>query len=811
MGQGYAALVGTPPGAHKLAWRRWFFNLRNGWLKYCKRTRARSFYFSQSGNDATGDGSAARPYRSLAMAQQVLDNSTGNINLYFKCGDTWRERYGLNVVKSNVRIDCYGTGAKPLFMPMTVTYDPGGWTNVSGDIWKRAATSRIGFLRECATDTLRLSALTAMGVRAAVTAATDASNFASTGSANKRLLHPNSTYDTFTLTFRTGANAGESQTITTYVGGTTKSFAMGSAFSNTPAVADVFLVYKTASLPARSWVWIPENGGELYLNPGAGVNPNGKCYEATDGGAWDVDGVFTVDNLFRGDGVRLAADGCYCGNIRCDGWGVNVGGTALQNYGFKSAVTGTDVCVFENCEAYFNGKHAPSALHNGAGGYVLFKDITAGYVDCSQSDQNLFNVYSETGNAEVIFDNCIARFGRMPDAMCQGQATTVWDGQFGDSTTYANSTNAYTPTFFGHCGSDSYQVALLIIHRCGASYENLPGATLSSGDFLYNAGGSNNSPQLVGDVTDPTTWRRYVVDCAVTHNQSMMGAFTSKTFVMNLRIVASMTGANNLAGWAQNGGTTGAVGYNIIWDLTHVSPSTARSIMVTGSTTATTKVQNAYIKTAGAPSAPGWTYSLTSGDGSAILANSIFHQASATALDHGLPNDANNIKTNAIYNLNSATNFSNGSTVTLSSAPSIGAQPAPGSQLYQAGTADPFGYGKLEYDFNWRRRADVDHPDIGPGGILGNTLPDSLKQRLAIELKSPAMANEIASRIASDTDLDGLHRSYLYLLLKDSDATDEVMDCINNHNILSDQTRDIVVGVLGTRFGPMLLDAIDPV
>lgn len=49
------------------------------------------WYFSQSGNDATGDGSTDNPWKTLSKAKTQINaaDSSDTVNLYFKRGDTW--------------------------------------------------------------------------------------------------------------------------------------------------------------------------------------------------------------------------------------------------------------------------------------------------------------------------------------------------------------------------------------------------------------------------------------------------------------------------------------------------------------------------------------------------------------------------------------------------------------------------------------------------------------------------------------------------------------------------------------------------
>ncbi len=93
-----------------------------------------NWYFSDdaagnaAGNDTTGDGSEAKPWKTLSKAQSQIDsvNSGDTVNLYFDRGDTWsynsaqvskRVTYGIEIGTDDpiVNINAYGSGDKPAF------------------------------------------------------------------------------------------------------------------------------------------------------------------------------------------------------------------------------------------------------------------------------------------------------------------------------------------------------------------------------------------------------------------------------------------------------------------------------------------------------------------------------------------------------------------------------------------------------------------------------------------------------------------------------------------------------------------------
>jgi hypothetical protein len=118
-----------PPPVTSEEWESWYAGLLELRLAAAPRARANTFYFSQAGNDATGDGSIERPWKTLAKAQLVLDSfgaGGGNVALLFRRGDVWREQRGIDTSTSHVTIADYGIGPKPLFTPF-VPVDPQIW------------------------------------------------------------------------------------------------------------------------------------------------------------------------------------------------------------------------------------------------------------------------------------------------------------------------------------------------------------------------------------------------------------------------------------------------------------------------------------------------------------------------------------------------------------------------------------------------------------------------------------------------------------------------------------------------------------
>jgi hypothetical protein len=112
----YSTLVGAPPNPKTFAFRDWYSRLRSLRISYCAQARATNYYFSQSGNDSTGNGSQGSPYKTIAKANALIAASSGNMGCFFNRGDTWAETAGItNAGIGFVTIGAWGSAgsAKP--------------------------------------------------------------------------------------------------------------------------------------------------------------------------------------------------------------------------------------------------------------------------------------------------------------------------------------------------------------------------------------------------------------------------------------------------------------------------------------------------------------------------------------------------------------------------------------------------------------------------------------------------------------------------------------------------------------------------
>lgn len=146
MGSSYIGTVGNPPLLTKKSWYTWYNNLLALRQSECPLARPTTYYFSQSGDDDTGDGSQNTPWKTLAKAQTIHNASSGNTAFLFKRGDEWTETTGLAFTKVNCTIADYGDSSldKPLFNRFSTSYTA-NWTNDTGNRYVQGSTGTTKF------------------------------------------------------------------------------------------------------------------------------------------------------------------------------------------------------------------------------------------------------------------------------------------------------------------------------------------------------------------------------------------------------------------------------------------------------------------------------------------------------------------------------------------------------------------------------------------------------------------------------------------------------------------------------------------
>ncbi len=141
----YLDILGSFPLPGSVAFEPAMRELGAAWLGQCPIDRATTYYFSQAGDDTTGDGSQATPWKSITKANTVL---APGVRCRLKRGDVWRDNVTLNIQGGCV--DGYGVGMPPRVTGFLGTIASGGaaWTNATGDRWTTTIATYMGRILE---------------------------------------------------------------------------------------------------------------------------------------------------------------------------------------------------------------------------------------------------------------------------------------------------------------------------------------------------------------------------------------------------------------------------------------------------------------------------------------------------------------------------------------------------------------------------------------------------------------------------------------------------------------------------------------
>ena len=124
------ATLANMPGWFKRAWRGWRRGFAGTLRALVPSSQATVLYFSNAGNDTTGDGSAGNPYATVAKAQSLMGNGK---EFRFRYGDIFKETNALSVSNTGVVCRAYAFGGRtakdglPIISKFQADYSSGGW------------------------------------------------------------------------------------------------------------------------------------------------------------------------------------------------------------------------------------------------------------------------------------------------------------------------------------------------------------------------------------------------------------------------------------------------------------------------------------------------------------------------------------------------------------------------------------------------------------------------------------------------------------------------------------------------------------
>lgn len=364
-GQGQALLAQDrwappPPLVTDPAWRVWLDELVARRLAEAPRERSVSYHFAASGDDVSGDGTAARPWRSLAKAQAVLDaDADGDVAILLRRGDVWRGPTGLVVSRRNVTIADYGeaTAAKPLMSTFVPVGDPAAWQRRLGTVntFMRPMPFVVTWVKEDEDRSRPYS----------------------------RQMVPIS------------PNAGGPN-----------------GFSHEASLAAV---------EANEGSWYFDRAGMmLYVHPRHG--PNGLATDPrTDGKAYMATRLTGPGILVWADGARvenIVTEGWGMDDPRDCVGGRPGSDCPTQANGIDLRVRNQDRAVVVGGESYYGDSHVLAHYVGGAGGGIAtFVNCVAGLTSFNaNAGETIFNTYAQNGGSETLFIGCTAKYGTLPSA-----------------------------------------------------------------------------------------------------------------------------------------------------------------------------------------------------------------------------------------------------------------------------------------------------------------------------------------------------------------------------------------------------------
>lgn len=411
--------LGDPPAPYKSSWKTWYDARRNAYIAAARdATVGATLYFSYStGDDGTGNGTQGNPYKTLdalntAANALVALNWASGIELKLKCGDTFPG--GISIDSGSLgawKISSYGVGNKPIISKWTSTGyldADNAWTNDSGNLWYKTSNParEIGWIRlvsdpynpfkYCTSSAnVALTPYSFYQERSSATFTADASTEKLTSTAHG-LNNGDIVYFS-----TTGTIPGSLSVQTSYyvVNKAVNDFQI----SNTSGGSAINIT--SAGSGTHTWY----KAGKLWLNPGAGNDPNTVDYEVVadrnrSANPADVDG---------GISIREKASGTvYIDNIVVDGHGADTGtDVARTSYGIGLEIHTSAVAVLNNVESYYNGRHNIARTTANSGGVFVVVGAKTGF---GTIDNTQYVDYQSSGLGEGIFHNCISRFGKAP-------------------------------------------------------------------------------------------------------------------------------------------------------------------------------------------------------------------------------------------------------------------------------------------------------------------------------------------------------------------------------------------------------------
>lgn len=499
MGVSYTTAVGNPPVCTSLAFRAWVASLLAYRLAECPLYTGTIRYFSQSGNDSTGDG--LDPWKFAITAGQATWTessktltATGKFASYDHALAT---NQGTNVISvtggTGVTVGVYTIASKvsadaitltasiaaghaDLASGANITASPGPWKTISKantyiGTWSSTSSGlRLRFERNG-----EWKENSGLALNKAYIAVDDY------GTGHKPR------FSRFAATYSSGGWALSSGQTYTYERADVNTV----AWVREVAEVEDCLIKATSVADCEATIgsWYAD-GSKVY------VHSRNNAVLPTNSAAVSYEAVY--DNP-TDCGIKITADACRAQNIRVDGYGIKAaGGIAEYGIHFDLAPAGSS-CVVVGCEAYFNAAHNLGMAIDTHGQFTAV-GCRAGWMGGLATTGTNFISYAAGNGHEAIFYDCTAVAGELPS----------------NAISYTNNVQGGT-AFYNHTAGGSNYTALFLAWNC----RTIP--------HQWQTNGCN--PANLTPWSDLVNCRAFIVGCQFRHRGT-----TAKDIAANVSI-----------------------------------------------------------------------------------------------------------------------------------------------------------------------------------------------------------------------------------------------------------------------------------
>jgi hypothetical protein len=478
------------PAPQKAAFYSWEYDAIQAMLDACPLARGTTKYFSQSGNDTTGDGSLATPYKTKAKASDVIAASSGDIACLFARGEDWSGETRTWVYQQAAGA-AIGNGSSTF----VISPYPAGCPEVGDTVVLSTVNAATGGT----TQTTTISAVARVaGVSVTITLAAPAN--AGTYIALRWVGFSNVAVIGKTGVTIGAYGKGPIPNLGGFVRSNSSSVSLGTGNFTTPATRGDGLLDTYSIAETRTVVAVREKGSQrvwrrlstayetdclngawaqvsnvVYMKEfeGATLGTTGRNYE------------FAVSNNVPGIYVGSGSDQVRISEIDVSGMGARITlHSGFRSYGIMCEAGAGKRIVVSDCRAHYNDNHAIGAT---TGESMLVMRCDAGF--CGNADTP-YVFYSTYGGQEFMLIDCTCPGALAPANVRHGVGSgpvLAHTGQWSTATDH--------PSWAA--GATSFTVP------GGAT--GAASVVLKAGDVLTSTGGANPTENVTVQSIDRST------------------------------------------------------------------------------------------------------------------------------------------------------------------------------------------------------------------------------------------------------------------------------------------------------------------